>query len=132
MRLEQDEFTRSLKGQITEAERKLGELCERLNLKYQEAAAACNLEVKLQLSREGYDTFSPYYRSEVALHVARNETVVDTYRIVIWECQRVWFGMLTKRNMPGSKMVGDWMDKSYKQVELELEERMAAFLYNRV
>lgn len=131
MRLERDEFTGSLKGQIMEAERKLGELCEKLNLKYREAAAANNLDVKLRISREGHDSFSPYYCSDVTLSVARKETILDTRRIVIWECQRLWFGVPTKRNIPGSKTIGDFMDKSYEKVAFDLEEHLIAFLQSR-
>jgi len=128
MRLEQYEFTGTLKGQIIEAERKLGELCERLNFKYREAAAARDLDVKFRMSREGYDTFSPYYCSVVTLSVVRKETIVDARRIVIWECQRLFFGMPTKRNIPGSKTVGDFMDQSYEKAALELEEYITTFL----
>jgi len=128
MNLEQDEFTGTLKGKIIEVERKMGKLCDRLNLKYQEAAAANNLDVKFQMSRKGFDTFSPYYCSDVTLGIARNEMVLETHRFVIWECQRLLFGMPMKWNIPGSKIVGNFMDESYENVALKLEEHMEEFL----
>jgi hypothetical protein len=128
MRLEQHEFTRTMKGNIMEAERELGKWCDKMNLKYQEIAATKSLDIKFQLSREGYDTFSPYYCSEVTLDVTSMDKVLDTHRIVIWECQRVFFGVPTKWNIPGSKIVGDLMDYPYENAALELEGHLEAYL----
>ncbi|WP_276352258.1 hypothetical protein [Cohnella caldifontis] len=128
MRLEQYEFTGTLKGKITEAERKWSEWCDRMNLIYGEPAAASNVDVKFRMSREGHDSYSPYYRSEVTLTVSRNETVLDSRRIVIWECQRFFLGMPTKWNFPGAKTAGYFMDPSYENAAIELEEHIVDFL----
>lgn len=56
----------------------------------------------------------------------------DSHRIVIWECQRVFFGVPTKWNIPGSKIVGDLMDQPYEKVALELKGHLEAFLQKMV
>ncbi|MBW5448113.1 hypothetical protein GE107_18815 [Cohnella sp. CFH 77786] len=128
MRLEHHEFTGTLKGKIMEAERKFAKLCEDLTLKYKPIAAMKQLDVEIQMFRDGHDSYIPGYRSEIALGVSRNEVPLDTHVIVIWACSREFLGLPVKWNLPGSKVVGEFLDETFEQVALELEELLGTFL----
>ncbi|WP_123040594.1 hypothetical protein [Cohnella candidum] len=128
MKLEQHELTRTVKGKIMEAERKFGKLCDELLLKYGPIAAEKQLDVEIALHRTGHDSFTPYYRSGITMDVSRKGGKSDTHRVVIWECQREFLGIPTKRNLPGSKVIGEYMDEPYEQVAQELIKRLESYL----
>ncbi|EMF45514.1 hypothetical protein B481_3399 [Planococcus halocryophilus Or1] len=48
--------------------------------------------------------------------------------ITIWNCARIIFGLSVSKNIPGSKIIGDLVDESLKEIKKELKETIEEFL----
>lgn len=75
------------------------------------------------------DPFMPGYCSSVTIGIAdENEELIDLLIIKIWECERKIFGIPTSIKIPGSKIMGELLDETFEEIEVELKLYIEGFI----
>jgi hypothetical protein len=132
MKYQQKDFTEELKIKIKNTESALKEHIEKLLKENKSVFAMKNLELDVDFDKDGDDPFKPGYSSSVALGVSdktdKNGELIDLHIIKIWECERTLLGMPISNNIPGSKIIGELLDESVKEVKEELKEYIEEIL----
>lgn len=136
MRYQQKDFTNGLKARIQETESALKEHCETLLKENKSIFENKNLELDAGFDIDGYDHFQTGYCSTITIGISDktvpNGELIDLHQIKIWECQRTILGMSISKNIPGSKVVGDFLDESLEEIQEELKEYIEDFLSEEI
>lgn len=129
MNYKEKEFTLDLKEKIINIEQKLRNVSVQLLQKYAPLFVKKDMELFIELKKSKKDTFEIGYKSSILLAVTDAQgDMIDFYTIPIWECNRHFFGLLVSINLPGSKVMGELIDESEKDIEIELREHLKEFL----
>lgn len=129
MNYKEKEFTLDLKEKIINIEQKLRNVSVQLLQKYAPLFVKKDMELFIELEKSKKDTFEIGYKSSILLAVTDAQgDMIDFYTIPIWECNRHFFGLLVSINLPGSKVMGELIDESEKDIEIELREHLKGFL----
>ncbi|PEB23416.1 hypothetical protein COO05_16865 [Bacillus toyonensis] len=129
MNYKEKEFTLDLKERIINIEQKLINVSVQLLQKYAPLFVKKDMELFIELEKSKKDTFEIGYKSSILLAVTDAQgDMIDFYTIPIWECNRHFFGLLVSINLPGSKVMGELIDESEKDIEIELREHLKEFL----
>lgn len=136
MRYQQKDFTNELKTRIQETESALKEHRETLLRENKSIFENKNLEFDAGFDIDGYDHFQPGYCSTIAIGISfktvTNGELIDLHQIKIWESQRTFLGQSISKNIPGSKVVGDFLDESLEEIQEELKEYIEDFLSGEI
>ncbi|MGG0240510.1 hypothetical protein [Bacillus rhizoplanae] len=124
MRYSHKDFSTNLLLKIKEMEHALKEPTELLLEKYKPVFTEKNLDFDIELVIEGKDHFVPEYNSFVVAGISEENELLDLYTIPIWKCERTFLGLPTLRNIPGCRIVGEFIDESIEQVLEELKEHI--------
>lgn len=129
MNYKEKEFTLDLKEKIINIEQKLRNVSVQLLQKYAPLFVKKDMELFIELEKSKKDTFEIGYKSSILLAVTDAQgDMIDFYTIPIWECNRHFFGLLVSINLPGSKVMGELIDESEKDIQIELREHLEEFL----
>ncbi|WP_413306023.1 hypothetical protein AA0X95_04915 [Bacillus sp. 1P10SD] len=126
MKYQQKDFTDDLKMKVKSAESALRGHIEKLLKEYKSVIARKNLAFEADFDQVDDDPFQPGYSSSVAIGLAdktdKNGELIDVHIIKIWECERTFLGMPVAKNIPGSKITGELLDETVKEVQEEIME----------
>lgn len=132
MRYQQKDFTQELKTKIQEMESALKERSMILLRENKSIFDNRNLELHAGFDINGSDHFQPGYCSSIFIGIADkidpSGELLNLHVITIWECQRTLLGLPVSKNIPGSKIIGELVDKSLKEIKEELKEYIEEFL----
>ncbi|MFY0127905.1 MULTISPECIES: hypothetical protein [Bacillus cereus group] len=129
MNYKEKEFTLDLKEKIINIEQKLRNVSVQLLQKYAPLFVKKDMELFIELEKSKKDTFEIGYKSSILLAVTDAQgDMIDFYTIPIWECNRHFFGLPVSINLPGSKVMGELIDESEKDIQIELKEHLEEFL----
>ncbi|MCP1399799.1 hypothetical protein CN988_26245 [Bacillus thuringiensis] len=129
MNYKEKEFTLDLKEKIINIEQKLRNVSVQLLQKYAPLFVKKDMELFIELEKSKKDTFEIGYKSSILLAVTDAQgDMIDFYTIPIWECNRHFFGLPVSINLPGSKVMGELIDESEKDIQIELREHLEEFL----
>ncbi|EJR57561.1 hypothetical protein IIM_00168 [Bacillus cereus VD107] len=129
MNYKEKEFTLDLKEKIINIEQKLRNISVQLLQKYAPLFIKKDMELFIDLEKSKKDTFEIGYKSSILLGVTDAQgDMIDFYTIPIWECNRHFFGLPVSINLPGSKVIGELIDESEKDIQIELREHLEEFL----
>ncbi|MBM7618598.1 hypothetical protein JOC95_000440 [Bacillus tianshenii] len=123
------QFTPELLDKIKQTEQSLGSLLEEITQPYKNKFHNKGLELDSSFDQEGTDPFGPGYRS--SLNIGISETggdLLDLHTIVIWECQRTLLGNPIGKNIPGSRISGEFMDETINEINGELQAYLKEWL----
>lgn len=136
MRYQQKDFTKELKTRIQETELALKEFSQTLLRENKSIFENKNLEFDADLDIVGYDHFQPGYCSTIAIGISdktvTNGELIDLHLITIWECQRTILGLSTSKKIPGSKIIGEYLDESLEEIQEELKEYIEEFVSEEI
>ena len=80
----------------------------------------------------GSDHFQPGYCSTISIGITDKINLtgelLNFHFITIWVCHRSLLGLPVTRYIPGSKIIGEFVDKSLKEIKEELREYIEEFL----
>lgn len=131
MKYTQKQFTPELLNQIKQSEQSLSSLLEEITQPYKNKFQKKALQLESSLDHDGTNVFEPGYRSSLSIGISdKNGDLLDLHTIVIWECQRTFLGLPTIKNIPGSKISGELLDESIKEIKAELREYLQEWLDN--
>ncbi|MGG3572779.1 hypothetical protein ABES80_09865 [Bacillus gobiensis] len=123
MKYLQSEFTPDLKEKINRTEEQLRAHLEKLVSEYKSVFTNKNLDFEAGIEIEGSDPFQPGYHSSISIGIAdESNELLDIHIINIWECERYFLGLPISRNIPGSKIAGEFLDESFEDILMELNE----------
>ncbi|PGE66472.1 hypothetical protein [Bacillus toyonensis] len=129
MNYKEKEFTLDLKEKIVNIEQKLRSVSVQLLQNYAPLFIKKDMELFIELEKSKKDTFEIGYKSSILLGVTDAQgDMIDFYTIPIWECNRHFLGLLVSINLPGSKVIGELIDESEKDIQIELREHLEEFL----
>ncbi|MFC4712988.1 hypothetical protein [Planococcus dechangensis] len=132
MKYQQKDFTQELKTKIQQLEYALKEHSVTLLRENKSVFDNRNIEFDAGFDIEGSDHFQPGYCSTFSISITDqiNPTgeLLNLHVITIWECQRSLFGLPVSKNIPGSKITGELVDESLKELKEELQEYIEEFL----
>jgi len=132
MRYQQKDFTQELKTKIQETEAALKEHSEILLRENKSIFENRNLEFYADFDIDGSDHFQLGYRSTISIGISDkiepNGELINLHVIPIWECQRSILGLPISKNIPGSKITGEFLDESLEEIQEELKEYIEEFL----
>lgn len=132
MKYQQKDFTQELKTKIQQMEYALKE--HSLTLLRENNFVFDNRKLKFDagFDMEGSDHFQPGYCSTISIGITDEINLtgelLNLHVITIWECQRSLFGLPVSKNIPGSKVTGELVDESLKELKEELKESVEDFL----
>jgi hypothetical protein len=125
----QNDFSDALREEIKLRELKLKNLIEKLMIQYKPLLKKKNLTTDASFDQDGEDPFKPGYSSSVSLGISdKNGEPIDIHIIKIWNCERSFLGIPTVKKIPGSKITGDLLDETYKEITEELNEYFSEYL----
>jgi hypothetical protein len=123
MKYQQRDFDEGLKEKIKCTERVFNDYSERLADDHASVFEKKGLEFEARFDQEGEDPFTPGYSSSLSIGIAeKGGEIIDLLVIKIWECERTILGMPISKNVPGSKVTGEYLDESIEEVKAELKE----------
>ncbi|WP_404459816.1 hypothetical protein [Sutcliffiella horikoshii] len=123
MKYAEKHFTLELLEKINNNETALTDLMERLLVKNKPFFAKKGLDFHAEFERKGNDPFDPGYHSSISLAICdENDNLLDLNMITIWECDRYFLGLPVSKKIPGSKIAGELLDESPKDIKVELNE----------
>ena len=123
MKYAEKNFTLDLLEKINNNEAALTDLMERLLMENKPVFAKKGLEFQAEFERKGNDPFNPGYNSSISIGICdENGNLLDLHMITIWECDRYFLGLPVSRKIPGSKLVGELLDESPKDIKAEWKE----------
>lgn len=132
MRYEIKELTPELKMKIQEMEFALKKYREIVLSENKFIFENKNLEFYVDFDLDGPDHFQPGYCSAISIGIAdkfnSNGELINLHIITIWKCYRSIFGLPISKNIPGSKITGEFLDESLEEVKEELKEYIEEFL----
>ncbi|PEA26664.1 hypothetical protein CN923_12715 [Bacillus cereus] len=129
MNYKEKEFTLDLKDKIVNIEQKLRNVSVQLLQNYAPLFIKKDMELFIELEKSKKDTFEIGYKSSILLGVTDAQgDMIDFYTIPIWECNRHFFGLPVSINLPGSKVIGELIDESEKDIQIELRKHLEEFL----
>lgn len=129
MNYKEKEFTLDLKEEIVNIEQKLRNVSVQLLQKYTPLFVKKDMELFIELEKSKKDTFEIGYKSSILLEVTDAQgDMIDFYTIPIWECNRHFLGLPVSIKFPGSKVIGELIDESEKDIQIELREHLEEFL----
>ncbi|KXY35720.1 DoxX [Bacillus cereus] len=129
MNYKEKEFTLDLKEKIVNIEQKLRNVSVLLLQNYAPLFIKKDMELFIELEKSKKDTFEIGYKSSILLGVTDAQgDMIDFYTIPIWECNRHFFGLPVSINLPGSKVIGELIDESEKDIQIELRKHLEEFL----
>ncbi|MED0906273.1 hypothetical protein CN327_21860 [Bacillus cereus] len=129
MNYKEKEFTLDLKEKIVNIEQKLRNVSVQLLQNYAPLFIKKDMELFIELEKSKKDTFEIGYKSSILLGVTDAQgDMIDFYTIPIWECNRHFFGLPVSINLPGSKVIGELIDESEKDIQIELRKHLEEFL----
>ncbi|WKA56631.1 hypothetical protein [Planococcus shixiaomingii] len=132
MKYYQKDFTQKLKRKIQATESALKEHSEILLRENKSIFSVKNLEFDAGLDIDGHNHFEPGYGSAIAIGISDktepNGELINLHVITIWECQRTLLGLNISKNIPGSKIIGEFLDESLEEIQEELKEYIEEFL----
>lgn len=131
MKYTQKQFTPELLDRIKQTERSLGSLLEEITQPYQNKFQNKAMQLDSSLDQDGTDPFEPGYQSSLNIGISeKGGDLLDLHTIVIWECQRTFLGPPTGKNIPGSKISGELLDDTKREIKAELNEYLGDWLDN--
>lgn len=123
MKYVEADFTLELKEKIKKTEVSLKELTEKLLEKNKAIFATRGLSLDADFDRKGDNPFEPGYNSSISFGVLDEKgDLLDLHLIRIWECERIFLGMPISKKIPGSKVIGEFLDESINDIRIELKE----------
>lgn len=123
MKYLEKEFTNELKNTINQKETALKNLLENLVDENNPDFVKKGLVLYAEFERRGNDPFHPGYNSSIAIGISdKNDELMDLHNITIWDCDRYFLGLTISLKIPGSKVVGELVDESVEDLEIELKE----------
>ncbi|WP_394139955.1 hypothetical protein [Cytobacillus oceanisediminis] len=130
MKFQQSDFTDELKEKIKDTELALKKHVEKLENENRSVFANKNLILDAGFDKGGSgNPFMPGYGSSVSIGIAdENDELIDFHIMKIWECQRIFLGLPVSKKIPGSKVIGEFLDETYEEVKEELKEYVDEFL----
>lgn len=129
MNYEKKEFTLDLKEKIVNIEQKLRNVSVQLLQNYAPLFIKKDMELFIELEKSKKDTFEIGYKSSILLEVIDAQgDMIDFYTIPIWECNCHFFGLPVSINLLGSKVIGELIDESEKDIQIELRKHLEEFL----
>lgn len=132
MKYQQKDFTQELKKKILEMESTLKEHSMILLRENKSIFENRNLEFNAGFDTNGSDHFQPGYYSTISMGVTdkNNPTgeLLNLHVITIWECQQNLLGLPVSKNIPGSKIIGELVEESLKEIKEEVKEYIELFL----
>ncbi|PEA52726.1 hypothetical protein CON64_22130 [Bacillus pseudomycoides] len=129
MNYKEKEFTLDLKEKIVNIEQKLRNVSVQLLQNYAPLFIKKDMELFIELEKSKKDTFEIGYKSSILLGVTDAQgDMIDFYTIPIWECNRHFFSLPVSINLPGSKVIGELIDESEKDIQIELRKHLEEFL----
>jgi hypothetical protein len=132
MKYSHKDFSPNLLSKIKEMEQALKEHIELLLEKYKPVFAEQNLDFDIELVIEGENHFVPGYNSSVVMGISKKDELLDLYVLPIWKCERTFLGLPTSRNIPGCRVVGEFIDESIEEILEELKEHIEEIWKNDV
>ena len=131
MKYQQRDFTSELREKIKNTELELKNHIERLLSKNKLIFNDKNLSFNAGFEKVGNDPFKPGYCSSVSIGISdENGELIDLHIIKIWECELSFLGIPTSKKLPGSKIIGEFLDESLKEIKIELKEYIEEQLVN--
>ncbi|EOV9529252.1 hypothetical protein ACE41A_21700 [Bacillus cytotoxicus] len=129
MNYKEKEFTLDLKEKIVNIEQKLRNVSVQLLQNYTPLFVKKDMELFIELEKNKKDTFEIGYKSSILLEVTDTQgDMIDFYTIPIWKCNRYFLGLPVSINLPGSKIIGELIDESEKDIQIELRKHLEEFL----
>lgn len=132
MKYQQKDFTKELKTKIQQVESALKEHSMILLRENKSIFENRNFEFDAGFDINGSDHFQPGYCSTISIGITDkiNPTgeLLNLHVITIWECQRSLLGLPVSKNIPGSKIVGEFVDEPLKEIKEELKGYIEEFL----
>ncbi|MDM5188669.1 hypothetical protein QUF99_15475 [Bacillus sp. DX4.1] len=129
MKYIEKEFTIHLKEKITNIEQKLQHVSAFLLQTYTPLFSEKNMELFIEFEKKNNNPFDIGYESLILLEVTdENGDMIDFYQIPIWECKMYFLGLPISVKIPGSKVIGELIDESEQEIELELENHLEEVL----
>lgn len=87
------------------------------------------MELFIEFEQNKKNIFEIGYKSSILLAINDEQgDMIDFYTIPIWECSLHFLGLPTHLRIPGSKTLGELINESEKDVEIELKEHLESFL----
>ncbi|TAA67113.1 hypothetical protein [Planococcus salinarum] len=132
MKYQQKDFTQELKTKIQEVESALKKHSEILLRENKSIFENRNLDFDAVFNIDGSEHFQPGYCSTISIGITDKINppgeLLNLHVITIWECQRSLLGLSVTKNIPGSKIIGELVDESLKEIKEELKEYIEVFL----
>ncbi|ANU09080.1 hypothetical protein A1A1_00755 [Planococcus antarcticus DSM 14505] len=132
MKYQQKNFAEELKIKIQEMESALKEHSEIVLRENKFIFENRNLEFYVGFDLDGSDHFQPGYCSTISIGISDkfnpDGELINLHIITIWECQRRVLGLPISKNIPGSKIIGEFPDESLEEIKEELKEYIEEFL----
>ncbi len=122
MKYQQKEFSSDLLERIKNTEAALKDYMNCLSIKYKPVFAQKKLGFEARFFKECNDPFTPGYISTTSIGIDENESLINLHTIKIWECNRYILGMPTSKNVPGNKIIGEFLDETLEDVKEELTD----------
>ncbi|MEL3973298.1 hypothetical protein AAEO50_13500 [Rossellomorea oryzaecorticis] len=131
MKYQQRDFDGELKEKIKRTERVLNDNIERFAAEQASVFEKRDLDFEARFDQEGEDRFTPGYSSSLSIGIAeKGGELIDLHVIKIWKCDRSILGMPISKNVPGSKVTGEYLDESIEEVKEELRRYVKESLLN--
>jgi hypothetical protein len=129
MKYHQKDFSASLMEEIKYKELEFKNLSKELIDQYKSVLAQKNFNLDTSFDIEGKDPFKPEYSSSISFGISeKNGDLIDLHTIVIWNCERYFLGIPTAKKIPGSRIIGELLDETYKEVKEEVNEFIQEYL----
>ncbi|MDX5476230.1 MAG: hypothetical protein LPK00_11910 [Bacillaceae bacterium] len=129
MKFLEKDFSLELKEKIIKIEVTLKNSVNRLFGEYKTALAKKGLKLNVDFEIVGDDHFHSEYVSSISVGVMdKDGELIDLHLIKIWECERYFLGIPVSKGIPGSKLVGELLDESVEDIQLELKEYLEEHL----
>jgi len=93
-----------------------------LETKYNPIFNDKSLDFSAELEIDGTDHFQPGYCSSIYVGVSDELTVVNLYKLPIWKCEQILFGLPVSKPVPFSKMVGELVEENLEELKDEIKQ----------
>ncbi|MFP7737213.1 hypothetical protein ACLHDF_28655 [Priestia aryabhattai] len=114
------QFTPQLEKSIHTVENSLQELLMSIYKQYKEAFEKKGVKLSIDVIREGENPFQPGYHATIQVSILEKDEFLDGLFIPIWHCVRTFFGIRSSRRLPGSKITGELMEETEKEITKEV------------
>ncbi|MBB5181590.1 hypothetical protein HNQ44_003055 [Planomicrobium koreense] len=132
MKYQEKSFTPELKAKIQDMESALKEHSKILLQENRFIFEEKNLEFHASLDVDGHNHFQPGYWSSIVIGVSEkavpDSDLINMQLITIWKCVRTVLGLEVSTNIPGSKIIGMFVDETLEELKEELREYIEEFL----